>query len=65
MGFCFKHFRFAFQREQFFDVSEETQELKSSFLSCFRIRFSEDARLLNMFLSDESLVRCQIALARH
>lgn len=64
MDFCFKQFRVAFQSEPFFGVSKETQELKLSFLSCFRIRLSEDVRLSNIRLSEGSLVRCQKALAR-
>lgn len=54
----------ALQREFFFDVSEKTQELKLLFLNKFKIRLSEDTRLLNICLSDGSLVRCQRTLTR-
>lgn len=63
MGFCFKKFRVAFQREPFFGASDETQKLKLSFLKCFRISLRDDARLLNIRISNESLERCQVALA--
>lgn len=62
--FCFKQLRVALHREPFCDVSEETQELKLSFLSCFKIRLSEEVGLLNDCLSDGRRVRCQRDLAR-
>ena len=64
MGFCFKQFRVALQREPSFEVSEEIQELKLSFLSRFSVRLRDDARLLKICLSDGSRVRYQRVLAR-
>lgn len=64
MGFCFKQLRVALKGEPFFDVNEETQELKLTFLNWFGIRISEDAKLLNICLSDGSLLLCQRYLAR-